>query len=249
MNDIQLLLNNRWNQSYLCDYIQKNYCMDNIINKYQPKTHIVAKLLLNLTIINLCFRRNTIGLLSELWNKICGYIENDIQYFIPTHIKIDHIELTFANKNKSFSLTEFFKTNLRTMDPIELLKHINVGDFLLQQFYGDMYTFFIVYDINKEYHIIKLIEEKFYRYGFIIVDLEQYYKQITYSYTRTFDLVFFEQEIQILNFNDFILKYAKQNTLPMYVLDMECIKSTFNFNLVKTVSPKMKYLFLIDISF
>jgi hypothetical protein len=248
MADLQLLLKNRWSIKYLDDYIQK-YINENILyplsgSSDQSNTYIVAKLLLSLTIIKLCINRDRLTLPLEVWGKICDHIENDIEYFMPKYVKIDKpFTLELYNNNKSFFLNDFVKKT----DPVELLKYIKVGDFLLRKNsdtkFGMSCEFLIVIDINKEYNIIKFIVESS-SHSMHIENLEKNYKKITsvvssYSMNNEstiFYLIFHRQKIYTLNFYDFLLS---SDNHPFYVLDMKKIISNFNIDLIKFEHEKL----------
>lgn len=125
----------------------------------------VSKILLKTLLIRHLICKNNLGLPCEIWEIICDFIENEINFFIPAYIKFDNDINIHLDNNKIFNLRNKFVDHyncIRNWISIKNLKFVNTGDIIIRKHYKNYSKYYflsVIVNIYVEYGLITVIED------------------------------------------------------------------------------------------
>ena len=150
-------------------FLNKYHCDKNKTNcnkkwNYHDNCCCVSEILLTTCFIRRLVQKNNLGLPREIWELICNFIENNIQFYIPNYFNFGNNIEIYLNKEKCFKLKEIFMKNEEyssncKIDPINVLKFINLGDIIIYGCNRLGFFFSIILDIDVKNKLITLIDD------------------------------------------------------------------------------------------
>ena len=156
-----MLKNKNW-PSYLCKFnCNKGGLLCNKKWNYHDNNCQVSKILLTTCFIRHLICKNNLSLPNEIWEIICDYIESDIKIYIPGYFNCEDKIKICLKQEKCFNLRKIhIKKNDCKIDPINILKYINIGDIIIRgcSSYNGCY-FSIILDIDVKNKLITLIND------------------------------------------------------------------------------------------
>lgn len=193
--------------------------------KYYSHLYYISEILQKTRLVRSLICKNDFGLPRELWEMIlCDYIERDICLFLPIFIKnCDQIVLKLHN-TLCFNIKKYFVKNYECIvDPINIMKFINIGDIVIADCYKECF-FSVVVDVNVEYKIITLIESFNTNFFLNVFDISDNFVKIDCIKNVVLEFEIFSFT-RILNFHEFLFMIANKFNYKTYVLS-----SKFNYN-------------------
>lgn len=202
------LLKNKYDINYLNQVCHEEMKINNNKWNYFSNHYHISEILQKTLLIRTFICENNFGLPVELWDIICNYIERDIYFYVPKCVVFNTKILLHLNTFLCFDLCTIFKNNNGDchIDPVNILKYINVNDFIARGSKLKGYDFSVIIDIDIQHKLITILTYSCSRH-YPTINREELYKRNNTWIEVEFN--FKNDSItKLLNFYDFLFMYG-----------------------------------------